>query len=135
MVDQFTPDVRSRVMRRVGTRNTKPERAVRSLLHAMGLRFRLHRDDLPGTPDIVPPHHNLVVFVHGCFWHRHSGCRHATTPGSNIPFWTAKFERNVTRDRRNRSALKELGWRVAVVWECELRDTQRLRSRLRRLVR
>lgn len=133
-MDSFTPEMRSRIMSSVGTRNTAPERAVRSLLHSMGLRFRLHRKGLPGTPDVVLPMHRLIIFIHGCFWHRHQGCARATTPQTNVAFWVAKFEHNVARDKANRLALKRLGWRVIVVWECELRNPERLQARLRRLI-
>ena len=101
-------------------KNTKPEMAVRSYLHRAGLRFRLHTD-LPGKPDLVFPKHRTVVFVHGCFWHRHEGCRYTTIPRSNVEFWQLKFTGNVERDARNVAALKEAGWRVGVVWECALK--------------
>lgn len=109
--------------------NTRPERVVRSHLHRAGLRFRLHRSDLPGRPDLVLPRWNTVIFVHGCFWHRHPGCRFATTPSTNRAFWRRKFESNIERDRRNASRLRRAGWRVLTVWECSLSDT-----RLQRLV-
>ena len=131
MADKVSSRVRSRIMSSVGTRNTKPEIAVRSLLHAMGYRFRLHRSDLPGTPDIVLTKYNLVIFVHGCFWHRHVGCPRATTPTTNIEFWSKKFKRNKARDRENQKALVNLGWTVLVIWECELRNEQRLSARLK----
>lgn len=109
-------------MSRVGGRDTKPELVVRRTIHRMGFRFRLHRRDLAGTPDIVLPRHKLVIFVHGCFWHRHEGCRHSTTPKTRTTFWTAKFDANIERDRRNAAALELAGWRVATVWECETRN-------------
>jgi DNA mismatch endonuclease (patch repair protein) len=96
-----------------------PERLVRSALHRVGYRFRLHRKNLPGKPDIVLPKHRTVVFVHGCFWHRHKGCRCAYTPKSRVAFWSAKFESNVERDRRNAREHRRLGWKVVTVWECE----------------
>lgn len=99
-------------------KNTTPERLVRSYLHRAGLRFRLHEVELPGRPDIVLPRWGLVILVHGCFWHRHNGCRYAATPKTNPKFWAAKFEANVARDARNVAALRRLGWRVIVVWEC-----------------
>ena len=104
---------------------------MRRLLHAMGFRFRLHRKDLPGTPDVVLPRWRAVVFVHGCFWHRHPGCPKVYTPASRQDYWLPKFARNVERDRDNRAALEALGWRVVVVWECEIGDTDRLRNHLR----
>jgi DNA mismatch endonuclease (patch repair protein) len=119
-------------MRRVKQKDTRPELRVRRVAHAMGFRFRLHRKDLPGRPDLVLPKLRVCLFVHGCFWHRHVGCRFATTPESNEKFWLSKFDRNVERDERNASDLKALGWRVVVVWECETRDAERLSQRLRR---
>ena len=100
--------------------NTRPEMLVRRALHAAGMRFRLHRRDLPGRPDIVLARHHAAIFVHGCFWHRHPNCRFATTPDSNARFWRAKFAQNVARDTKQRRALRRKGWRVLVVWECEV---------------
>ena len=97
----------------------------------MGLRFRLKRRDLPGSPDLIFPRYRLAVFVHGCFWHRHPGCARATLPKSRVEFWTGKFQANVERDRRDVRALEKLGWRVLVLWECELKDESELRGRLR----
>ena len=119
MVDRLSPEHRSWNMSRIRGRNTQPELAVRSALHRAGYRFRLHRKDLPGRPDIVLPKHRTVVFVHGCFWHRHPGCRFAYTPKSRVAFWQKKFDDNVARDRRNVRALRALGWRVITVWECQ----------------
>ena len=121
---------RSRNMAAIRGKDTAPELAIRRILHAMGMRFRLHRKDLPGSPDIVLPRHRTVVFVHGCFWHRHEGCRYTTTPKTRQEFWLAKFESNVFRDRRNQAKLKQLGWLVLVVWECELRKPEDLRRRI-----
>ena len=106
--------------------NTRPEIRVRSALHAMGLRFRIHRKDLPGKPDIVLPRHNLAIFVHGCFWHQHPGCKLASRPRTRQEFWEAKFQANRLRDKRNQLALEEMGWRVEVVWECETMDKAQL---------
>ena len=122
--------VRSRNMAAIRGKDTGPELAVRRILHAMGLRFRLHRKDLPGRPDIVLPKHRTVVFVHGCFWHRHEDCRYTTTPKTRQEFWESKFAANVERDSRNRTDLRQLGWRVIVVWECELRQPSDLKERL-----
>ena len=122
--------VRSRNMAAIRGKDTAPELAVRRILHAMGLRFRLHRKDLPGRPDIVLPKHRTVVFVHGCFWHRHEGWRYATTPKTRQQFWQTKFAANVERDSRNRTDLQQLGWHVIVVWECELRQPSDLKERL-----
>ena len=118
MADIVDPARRSRMMAGIGGRDTTPERIVRSHLHRAGLRFRLHARALPGRPDIVLPRWNAVVFVHGCFWHRHAGCPKAATPSSNQAFWQRKFEDNVARDARNTAALRRLGWRVFTVWEC-----------------
>ena len=117
-------------MRQVKGRDTSPEKIVRSLLHRMGYRFRLQRDDLPGKPDIVLPRFKTVVFVNGCFWHRHSGCKRATTPATNVDYWQTKFARTVARDARNQAELEKMGWRVVIVWECELKDKTTLEKRL-----
>jgi len=119
-------------MSRVCSKDTKPEIIVRSLLHNVGYRFRLHKVGLPGKPDIVLAKYKTVVFVNGCFWHRHSGCSDATTPKTRTEFWTKKFEDNVSRDKRNTAALRNLDWNVVVVWECELKNTERLLKRLRK---
>jgi DNA mismatch endonuclease (patch repair protein) len=118
MADIVDKAQRSRMMAAITGKNTKPERLVRSHLHRAGLRFRLHARGLPGRPDIVLPRWHAVVFVHGCFWHRHGGCRRATTPSSNRRFWNRKFRENVERDRRNLTVLRRAGWRVYVIWEC-----------------
>ena len=125
---------RSRVMAAVRQRGTAPERVVRRLLTALGVRYRLNVRMLPGTPDIVNQRRRLVVFVHGCFWHRHPGCSRATTPRRNRRFWTEKFVANIQRDRRSLMALRRLGFSVVIVWECETRDEARLVARLRDLV-
>lgn len=121
-------------MSQIGSKDTQPELIVRRLLTEMGLRYRLHRRDLPGKPDIVFGPRRLVLFVHGCFWHRHRGCRLASTPSANSAFWQTKFDANMARDRRNTAALKRAGWRVAVIWECETRQPERLARRLQRLL-
>lgn len=125
---------RSEVMARIGSRDTAPELAVRHIAHRMGLRFRLHRKDLPGRPDLVFPKHRLAVFVHGCFWHRHEGCRHASTPKSRAAFWAEKFAANVERDARQEAALRALGWRVLVIWQCEVRDEAAVERKLSELI-
>ncbi|WP_418001394.1 very short patch repair endonuclease [Luteitalea pratensis] len=122
-------------MSRIKSGDTKPEIAVRSILHKLGYRFRLHDRSLPGRPDIVLKRHRVVVFVHGCFWHRHRGCPFAYTPKSNVPFWTAKFTDNVARDQVSTRQLRRDGWRVLVVWECRLRHPSRLRSDIQRFFR
>ena len=121
MVDTLSKDHRSWLMGRVRQRNTKPEITVRSIAHALGYRFRLHREDLPGKPDIVFPRHRKVIFVHGCFWHRHD-CKKATTPSTNVEFWQEKFDRNVERDQRALDNLSEMGWNSMVIWECETKS-------------
>jgi DNA mismatch endonuclease (patch repair protein) len=121
MVDVVEPSIRSKMMAGIRGRNTGPELALRSALHRRGFRFRLHERSLPGRPDIVLPRWKAVIDVHGCFWHRHPGCRYATTPATRPDFWGTKFASNVERDRRNRDALLVSGWRVATVWECTMR--------------
>lgn len=123
MVDVHTPERRSFNMSRIGGRDTSPEVTLRSALHRAGLRFRLHVKDLPGRPDIVLPRRRLVIFVHGCFWHRHPGCRFTTTPATNTEFWKTKFARNVERDADNIAAAQAAGWAVFVAWECEIKGS------------
>ena len=117
-------------MSRIRSVNTMPEVAVRSLLHNCGYRFRLHRKDLPGKPDIVLPKYRTAIFVHGCFWHRHENCKYATMPKSNVEYWVSKFQKNIERDKKKHELLLELGWRVLIVWGCELSDPQALIRRL-----
>lgn len=131
MTDTLTPEARSANMARIRGKDTGPEIAVRKALHAAGYRFRLHRRDLPGRPDIVLPRHRTVVLVHGCFWHRHEGCSNATTPGTRPDFWQAKFAANVERDARNNAALEALGWKVVVIWECEAGKPESLAAIIR----
>jgi DNA mismatch endonuclease, patch repair protein len=119
--DIFTPEKRSEVMSRIRSKNTKPELVVRSILHRMGYRFRLHRKDLPGKPDIVLAKHRTAIFVNGCFWHLHDGCSGGRYPKSRKTFWLKKLNGNKARDKRNYAALAERGWLVVVVWECELK--------------
>lgn len=121
MTDVVDSETRSRMMAGIRGRDTRPEIALRRALHARGLRYRLHSSALPGRPDLVLPRHRAVIFVHGCFWHRHPDCRYATTPATRAEFWTAKFEANVARDRRVEEALTAMGWRVGIIWECALR--------------
>ncbi len=120
MADSLSSERRSWNMSRIGGRDTKPETQLRSLLHRAGYRFRLHVRDLPGRPDIVLPRYRAAIFVNGCFWHRHDACKNATTPSTRREFWQAKFDQNVSRDKRNRVALQHAGWNVITVWECEL---------------
>lgn len=122
MTDTVTPAVRSRMMSGIRGVNTAPERRVRSYLHAVGLRFRLHDRHLPGTPDLVLAGRKVAIFVHGCFWHQHSGCRFATTPATRRDFWQSKFAANRARDTAVVERLKSLGWQAFTIWECETRD-------------
>jgi DNA mismatch endonuclease (patch repair protein) len=131
IVDQAT---RSRMMARIRNRDTAPEMAVRRELYRLGIRYRLHNGKLPGRPDIVIGRLRTVIFVHGCYWHRHPGCRLAYTPKSNVEFWQRKLEGNTKRDAENQARLVEMGWRVIVIWECETRDRTTLRERLAKLL-
>jgi DNA mismatch endonuclease, patch repair protein len=131
MADSVSKKRRSEIMGLVKNKNTRPEIALRQLLHGMGYRFRLHRGDLPGRPDIVLPKWRTVVFLHGCFWHRHAGCPNTRTPKSKIKFWTKKFDDNVSRDVENQRTLLGMGWRVLVIWECEMQNLDAVASRVR----
>lgn len=133
-MDHLDPEHRSENMRRVRGKNTRPELTVRRALHALGRRFRQHRRDLPGKPDIVLAKDRLAIFVHCCFWHRHDDCPRASTPSTRKEFWEAKFKRTVVRDAEQAAALRAAGWRPEVIWECETRDSERLNERLRRIL-
>ena len=136
MTDTLTPQKRSWNMSRIRSTNTKPEILLRSLLHRMGFRFRLHRRDLPGRPDIVLPKYRTVILVHGCFWHQHPGCVEATYPKSNTTYWKAKLDGNVARDRINQRALQKGGWQVLRFWECQIeKDPGGIALRLARKLR
>jgi DNA mismatch endonuclease (patch repair protein) len=117
-------------MRRIRGQDTVPELAVRRMAHAMGYRFRLHRKDLPGKPDLVFGPRRKVIFVHGCFWHQHQGCRAGRVPGSNTGYWGPKLQRNLARDRAAVAALEDMGWAVLVIWECKAKDSSGLRDQL-----
>lgn len=130
-MDTLTKEQRSERMGRVRSKDTKPEMLVRRIIFGMGYRYRLHRRDLPGTPDLVFPSRGKVIFVHGCFWHRHGTCKYTRWPKSKLEFWKPKLEENHRRDKANRRALRRLGWRVLVVWECQLNNVERLTGRLR----
>jgi DNA mismatch endonuclease (patch repair protein) len=132
--DVFSPEKRSSVMRQVKGRDTSPEMKVRRALTKLGARFRLHRKDLPGAPDIVLPGRKLAIFVHGCFWHGHDCARGARRPKQNADYWLDKIGRNRERDTRNLAALETLGWRVETIWECDLKDAGALDARLTRLL-
>jgi len=138
MTDHLTPERRSWNMGRIRSKDTKPEKAVRSLLHNMGYRFTVNGPSnrkLPGKPDIFLPRYSTAIFVHGCYWHRHQGCKLAYTPKTRVDFWTEKFEKNVLRDHRNQALLRDLGLNVLVVWECEiLEDHQKLSQKLKSLL-
>jgi DNA mismatch endonuclease, patch repair protein len=125
-MDRITAEHRSWNMSRIRGRDTAPERQVRSLLHRLGFRFSLRRRDLPGCPDIVLPRYGAAIFVHGCFWHRHRNCRNSTLPKTRPEFWLTKLNGNVERDARNVRTLKQLGWKVLTVWECEAEDEAKL---------
>jgi DNA mismatch endonuclease (patch repair protein) len=129
-MDHLSLDRRSENMRAIKGRDTRPEIAVRKLLFSMGYRYRLHAARMPGKPDLVFPARKKVIFVHGCFWHGHD-CRRGNWPRSNQEYWIPKISRNIARDRKNESALAEMGWTVSIVWECELRDQAGLAARLR----
>lgn len=130
MSDVFTPEKRSSVMRRVKGRDTSPELKVRRILTRLGARYRLHRADLPGKPDIVMPGRKLAIFVHGCFWHGHDCARGARVPKANRDYWLAKVGRNRVRDVASQAALAQAGWRVETIWECEMKDEAGLEGRL-----
>lgn len=133
MVDRVTTEKRSEIMRAIRGKDTGPEMVVRSAAHRLGLRFRLHDPRLPGRPDMVLRKWKTVVFINGCYWHRHRGCRKTTTPKSNTEFWNAKFLSNQRRDRRNYRELTDLGWRVVVLWQCEVASIAQATDRLRTL--
>ena len=135
MTDIFDPGKRSEIMSRIRGRDTRPELIVRRIAHGLGFRFRLHRKDLPGRPDIVFPRHQAVIVVHGCFWHRHPGCKRASSPKTRVRYWQNKFEDNVVRDRRNETALRDLGWKVMVIWECETKDHEAVAARIESFLR
>ena len=116
---------RSKNMSAIRSKNTKPEIAIRKLLHSLGYRFRLHRKDLPGSPDIVLPKYNTVIFVHGCFWHRHENCKYASTPKTRKEFWEKKFRENINRDNLNQANLALKGWKIIIIWECQLKGDKR----------
>ena len=125
---------RSRNMSAIKSKNTKPEIAVRKLLHSMGYRFRLHRKDLPGSPDIVLPKYKTVIFVHGCFWHRHENCKYTSTPKTRQEFWENKFNSNKKRDQKIQKEIIDLGWKFIIIWECETHNIQPLEEKIKRLL-
>jgi DNA mismatch endonuclease (patch repair protein) len=134
-MDVFTPEKRSAVMARIQAKNTKPEMTVRRIVHGLGYRYRLHRTDLPGTPDLVFPRLKKAIFVHGCFWHQHDGCQYAYKPKSNSLFWKHKFAKNTARDERAMAGLRALGWDILVVWECQTKEPAKLLRELQRFLK
>jgi DNA mismatch endonuclease (patch repair protein) len=133
-MDRINAERRSENMRRIRSKDTGPEIVLRRLIHGLGYRFRLHRKDLPGKPDMVFPARKRVIFVHGCFWHQHSGCREGRMPGSRLDYWTPKLERNQARDAVCRALLEKQGWQALVVWECEIKDVVELTKTVRRFL-
>jgi DNA mismatch endonuclease (patch repair protein) len=129
-MDVFDKGKRSRIMGSIKGKNTKPELLVRSMLHKMGYRFRLHRKDLPGNPDIILPKFKKVIFVHGCFWHGHDKCKRSKRPSTNREFWNEKLNKNIDRDKRNNEELNNKGWESLIVWTCEIKDKELLKQKL-----
>lgn len=134
MVDVYTPEKRSDIMRRVRGEDTGPERLVRRALHQMGYRYHIHDRGLPGSPDVVLQRQRAVIFIHGCFWHGHKGCKHSARPSSNVEFWKRKLDRNTQRDRENIRALRRARWKVLVIWECHAKDESSVATALRRFL-
>lgn len=130
MTDHVHRDKRSLIMAAVHSKNTKPELAVRKIAHSLGYRYRLHVADLPGKPDLVFPARRKIILVNGCFWHRHPRCRYATSPKTRPAFWLKKFCTNVARDLRTRRQLRKLGWSILTIWQCELKNPQKLEVRI-----
>lgn len=133
-MDSLSPNERSEIMARVRSKNSRPEMLVRKLVFSLGYRYRLHQKNLPGCPDLVFRSRRKVILVHGCFWHRHAGCAMARMPKSRLEFWKPKLEGNKLRDRRNNRALARGGWKVLIVWECQLNKPERLRMTIRRFL-
>ncbi len=129
-MDRFSPSERSNIMRKVKARDTAPERAIRKMVYAMGFRYRLNSRALPGSPDLVFPGRKKVIFVHGCFWHQHPGCKRSLLPTSRHDYWASKLTANCLRDERTSVLLQQMGWQVLVVWECELKNNEKIRDLL-----
>lgn len=132
--DVFPVEKRSQIMSRIRGYDTEPELTVRSIVHRMGYRFRLHRKDLPGNPDIVLPRHRKVIFIHGCFWHGHKGCARSKRPGTNVSFWQNKLDKNIKRDKRQQRELRNLGWKYLIIWQCELNKPNRMQNKVKRFL-
>jgi len=132
--DVFPPEKRSQIMSRIRGYDTKPELTVRSIVHRMGFRFRLHGEDLPGNPDIILPKHKKLIFIHGCFWHGHKGCKRSKRPSSNVLFWQNKLDKNAERDKQKQKELTKLGWKYLVIWQCEITKPKLLRNKIKRFL-
>lgn len=130
-MDVFSQEKRSKIMSRISGKDTKPEKIVRSLLHQMGYRFRLHKKDLPGKPDIALPKYKKVIFVHGCFWHGHEECPRSKRPSTNLEFWNKKIDKTIERDKRNVHCLQNMGWKTLTLWTCEIKNQVALKHKLR----
>ena len=137
MADTVTPKRRSEIMSNIRAKGMKPEMVVRRIIHGMGYRYRLHRKDLPGKPDLVFPSRRKIIFVHGCFWHQHTdpACKISRRPQSNRDYWLPKLERNVERDAEHQARLVNLGWNVLVLWECEVESDSRIHDRIREFLK
>ena len=133
MVDNLTPEKRSWNMSRIRSKDTRPEKTVRSLLHSLGYRFRIHNKNLPGKPDIVLPKYNALIFIHGCYWHQHKNCKYASKPKTNKDYWTKKLKANVSRDREVLQKLKLTDWKVLIVWECSLKKKETIELTLNKI--
>lgn len=132
--DVFTAEKRSQIMSHIRGYDTKPELLVRSIVHRLGYRFRLHVEDLPGSPDIVLPKHKKVIFIHGCFWHGHKGCKRSQRPSTNVIFWQDKLDKNVDRDKRTQKELRRLGWRYLIIWQCEIGRPGRIKRKIKQFL-
>lgn len=133
-MDIWSKEKRSKVMARIKSKHTNPELIIRSLVHRLGYRYRLHWKNLPGKPDLVFAKRRKVIFINGCFWHRHKNCKFAQIPKSNIEYWKIKFEQNQKRDARNQEKLKKLGWSILVLWECQIKNIEALRGKIKRFL-
>jgi DNA mismatch endonuclease (patch repair protein) len=127
MTDIYSKEKRSNIMSKISGKNTKPELIIRRILRNLGIRYRLHKGDIPGKPDIVLKKYNKVIFIHGCFWHGHEGCKRSKRPETNKEFWNRKIDRNIERDKENEKQLYESGWDVIVIWQCQLKDLESLK--------